>query len=266
MCNVNPRLKLWSRYLTAVILTVLLAGVSIVIYPEQKNFLYAEERPTVENVIKTTGQFVRSHKDLLKKSVESLKNLEQPTDQIAAWIEGVPLTVGELEFRKGLNKSLNPSFESHVVFNVLAEEKILLNEAIKRKVVPVSEEINEFLAKEKEEYKSNPNYRAAVDLLIKEWGLSEAEYWDDYEWYNAFRIIMIDKLYKAVIKEAEEAGLVPKSSGTSDADEMLEDQKAKESYWNHFKLELKRRANVQFNQNIPFLEEMKFDREKWYLS
>lgn len=270
MRNVNPRLKFWNKYFAAAVLTVLLAGMSIAIYPEQKN-LRAQEYSTTQDALKCTGKFIRSHKDLLHRAAQSLKNFDQPEDQIVAWIEGIPLTVGELEFRDGLRKSINPSSDSQVAFNILAEEKILLNEAVKRNVIPTSKEINEFLAKEKEEYGSNPDYRSDVDLLIKEWEISEAEYWEDYEWYNAFRIIMIDKLYEDVIKEAATAGLLPKednveNSDISSATAVQQKQKAKESYWNRFKLELKRRAKVRFNKDLPSLQELKLDPEKWYLS
>ncbi len=105
MHNINPRLKFWNKYFAAAVLTVLLAGMSIAIYPEQKN-LRAQEYSTTQDALQCTGKFIRSHKDLLHRAAQSLKNFEQPEDQIVAWIEGIPLTVGELEFRDGLRKSI----------------------------------------------------------------------------------------------------------------------------------------------------------------
>ncbi|AFV11962.1 hypothetical protein Tph_c17590 [Thermacetogenium phaeum DSM 12270] len=166
----------------------------------------------------------------------------------------MPLTVGELEFRKGLAASSGPVLEKRAV-NVLFEEKVLLNEALKRKMLHTPEEVDAYLAWEKKEYQTNPEYRAGVDLMIKEWRLSETEYWEEYEWYNAFRITMCDKLYKAVIKEAEEAGqlLKPDKSGVITP----EIREARESYWNRYTLELKRKANVLVDQDV--VKELKFD-------
>ncbi len=264
MLRVNPRCRPWFRCMAAIMMALILAGISLAVSPAQKsvfpgqeNAVYAEKpkNTRAEETIKASGQFVRSHKDLLKRAVQSLKNIEQPPDQIAAWIEAVPLTVGELEFRKGLAASAGPALEKRAV-DVLFEEKVLLNEALKRKILPTPEEVDAFLAWEKKEYQTNPEYRAVVNLILKEWGLSEAEYWEEYEWYNAFRITMCDKLYKAVIKEAEEAGqlLKPDSSGVITP----EVQEARESYWNRYTLELKKKADVLVNQGV--VKELKFDR------
>jgi len=264
MLRVNPGYRPWFRYMTAVMAALILAGISLAVSPVQKSGLPGQEKAvdaekpkitTAEEAIKASGQFVRSHKDLLKRAVQSLKNIEQPPDQIAAWIEAAPLTVSELEFRKGLAASAGPALEKRAV-NVLFEEKVLLNEALKRKILPTPEEVDALLAWEKKEYQINPEYRAGVDLIIKEWELSETEYWEEYEWYNAFRITMCDKLYKAVIEEAEEAGQLPKldSSGVI----APEIQKARDSYWNRYTLDLKKKADVLVNQGV--VKELKFDR------
>ena len=53
----------------AVLAVAVLAGLSIMITDkddEPHNALYAEDRPTIDEVMKSTGDYVRSHKSLQK--------------------------------------------------------------------------------------------------------------------------------------------------------------------------------------------------------
>lgn len=51
---------------------------------------------------------------------------------MVAQIGDVPLTISELEFRKGLYASVNPAKGTNDIFNELVENKIFINEAVQK--------------------------------------------------------------------------------------------------------------------------------------
>jgi hypothetical protein len=251
-----------------VLAVTVFVGLSIMITDknnEQNNVLYAEDHPSVDDIMKSTGDYVRNHKSSFEEAVESLKTVYHPDNLVAARIGDVSLTISELEFRKGLSDSVNPAKGTHqAVFNGLIEEKIILNEAVQKGLVPTTEEIKVFLDRESEESKTNPEYQEIVDKLIKSWGISEDEYWQKYEWYNAFRIIVIDKVYKDVISKAEETGKIPRIANNDSASEVLNKQDAHKSYWDQYKMKLKKEADIKVNNK--YAGEFNIDQDKWYLS
>jgi len=252
----------------AVLAVAVLAGLSIMITDkdnEPHNALYAEDRPTIDEVMKSTGDYVRSHKSLFAEATDSLKTLHHPGNLVAARIGDVSLSISELEFRKGLSASVNPAKETrHAVFNELIEEKIILNEAVRKGLVPTAEEIEVFLDRELEESKTDPEYRENIDKLINSWDISENEYWQKYEWYNVFRIIAIDKVYKDVLSKAEEAGEFSRILNSDNASEVMKKQDARKSYWERYRLQLKKKTEIKVNNE--FAHELKVDRDEWYLS
>ncbi|MDD2556561.1 MAG: hypothetical protein PHN17_09560 [Syntrophaceticus sp.] len=252
-----------------VLAVTVFVGLSIMITDkddnEQNNALYAEDHPTIDDVMKSTGDYVRNNKSLFEEATNSLKTVRHPDNLVAAQIGDVSLTISELEFRKGLSAAGNPAKGTlHTVFNELIEEKIILNEAVQKGLAPTTEEIEVFLARELEESKTNPEYRENIDKLIKSWSISEDEYWQKYEWYNAFRMITIDKVYKDVISEAEKTGKIPRIVSDDSASEVLKKQEAHESYWGQYTMKLKKEADIKVIDE--FANELNVERDKWYLS
>lgn len=251
------------------VLTVtVLVGLSIMIADqdnEQNNALYAEDQPTADDVMKSTGDYVRNNKSLFAEATASVKTVRHPDHLVAAQIGNVSLTISELEFRKGLAAASNPAKKTlHTVFNELIEEKIILNEAVQNELVPTTEEIEVFLARELEESKTNPEYRESIDKLIKSWDITEDEYWQKYEWYNAFRMITLDKVYKDVISKAEKTGEIPQIANNDSASEALKKQDAHNSYWNQYTMKLKKEADIKATNE--FANELNVDQDKWYLA
>ena len=258
------------RCIGVLVITVFLVGLSIVLTDkdnEQNNVHYAEDHPTVDDVLKSSGEYVRNHKNLFDDATKSLKTFNHPDHFVVAWIGEVPLTISELEFRKGLQASVNPAQgKLNAVFNELVEEKILINEAVHKGLLPTNAEIDEFLSIHKEKYKSDPEYRDGVNKLIQSWDISEDEYWQEYEWYNAFRIIVIEKVYKDMISGAKKAGKLSEIRTTDNDSEVMKKQETAKSCWEQYKMELKKKANVKVNNDFANQEEYKVDQDKWYLS
>jgi hypothetical protein len=114
------------------VLSIMITGVINDKDNEQNNALYAKDRPTLDDVFESTGEYVRNHKNLLKEATKSLKTFKYPDHLVVAQIGDVPLTISELEFRKGLYASVNPAKGTNDIFNELVENKIFINEAVQR--------------------------------------------------------------------------------------------------------------------------------------
>jgi len=246
------------------VLSIMITGVINDKDNEQNNALYAKDRPTLDDVFESTGEYVRNHKNLLKEATKSLKTFKYPDHLVVAQIGDVPLTISELEFRKGLYASVNPAKGTNDIFNELVENKIFINEAVQRGLLPTNAEIDEFLSIHKEKYKSDPEYRDGVDKLIQSWGISEDEYWQEYEWYNAYQIIVMDKVYKDVISEAENKSKLPIIRIGDNNSEVMKKQELQKSYWVQYTMKLKKQADVKVNNK--FVNELNFDPNKWYSS
>lgn len=254
-----------------VFIIIILAGLSIMITVVindkdngQNNVLYAKDCQTLDDVFKSTGEYVRNHKNLFKEATKSVTTFRYPDHLVVAQIGDVPLTISELEFRKGIYVSVNPAKGTNDIFNELVENKIFINEAVQKGLLPTNAEIDEFLSIHKEKYKSDLGYRDGVDKLIQSWGISEDEYWQEYEWYNAYQIIVIDKVYKDVISEAEHKSELPITGTSDNSSEVMKKQELQKSYWHQYTMELKKQADVKVNNN--FANELSLDPNKWYSS
>lgn len=72
------------------------------------------------------------------------------------------------------------------------------------------------------------------------WGISEDEYWQEYEWYNAYQIIVMDKVYKDVISEAENKSKLPIIGIGDNNSEVMKKQELQKSYWVQYTMKLKK--------------------------
>lgn len=86
-------------------------------------------------------------------------------------------------------------------------------------------------------------------MFCEKAGMSLDEYWDTYERYNAFRLVLFKKAYDHAISQA----ISNKQLIIDNVDE-VERIKLKEAYWNSFKKELKKQANIKISKNYDHLK------------
>ncbi len=88
-----------------------------------------------------------------------------------------------------------------------------------------------------------------INMFCEKASMSLDEYWDTYEKYNAFRMILLKKSFDHAISQA----ISNKQLIIDNIDE-IERAKLEKSYWNSFKKELKRQANIKINENYDYLK------------
>lgn len=199
-----------------------------------------QEQRTLDEVITAVGQFVKKEHQLF---LSGLDYKAQVTDEnIAFWVNGLPISNDELQLRLGLYVSSGTGPQAKDEVNkVIVREKVIKDEVIKLGLTPTDEEINNYISQEKELLKNDLEYKTGVEKIITEWGLTEDEYWNIYERYNVYRILMLDKLGKHVLKDFYSKDKIT-----------LEDQEQAKEKWNQF-LEDKT-AKAEIKENSKFMQ------------
>jgi hypothetical protein len=160
----------------------------------------AKEQKSLREVLENVGLFVRSKPQSLRDGLNLSKQV--PPEKVVAWVDDLPISYDELQFRLGLCKSsgLGPQ-TLNGVFKEIVEEKVIQKEAIKLGIAPTDEEITSYLDREKEMAKQDPAFRSGIEKIIASWNLTEDEYWNLYERYNITRLITLDKLSRHIQKD-----------------------------------------------------------------
>lgn len=216
---------------------VLIAFV-VIIYAYGIDSLIAKQQKTLDDVITSAGQFVRNERQLFLSGLDYKEELTE--DKVVIWVNGLPISNNELQMRFRLQKASGLGTQTiKEVKNELIREKVIKKEAEKLNLLPTDEEVNKFISKEKEIVKNNPEYEAAVKKLISDWGLTEDEYWNVYERYNIYRLVILDKLGRHII------------SDYYSKDKVFDDdtKKAKE-VWNKFVAEKIAKAEIKENEKF----------------
>jgi len=230
-----------KKILIIAVITIALIASGFWGIKEQKT--NALQRKTIEEFIQPVGTFIKENPDFLSQSIKSLKTKEIDPEKVIARVNGWPITIGELEFRKKMRECSGlGSPEASDIFNVLIEEKVVLDFALKNDILPTSEQVKSFIEREKKWYEdSNGQYKEQVDAFLKASNMTIDEYWSTYEWYNAFRLQLFDNCYKFVVKEGQKAGKLPEvENGVTP-----EIEKQFKNYWQNKKKELKAKASVR---------------------
>lgn len=132
--------------------------------------------------------------------------------------------------------------------HTLIDEKIIFDQATKRNLLPDEKEIESFINIQKEYY-NNPDleYKDFVDTICTNAGITLEAYWNKYEWYNAYRIIAINKVYQAEVAAAQDAGMLPVDESGKIT---FEEQELYTKYWNEIKLQYKADATIKTNEHF----------------
>ncbi|MGB9680458.1 MAG: SurA N-terminal domain-containing protein [Minisyncoccia bacterium] len=156
-----------------------------------------------DNIMKKVSSFFKSNKD----------KLEINKGEIIAEVNGIPIYKNEFELRKGLAVASGVQADNidDYILQKLIREKVQEYLASKYNIKVSEGEINEYIDKEKKEFNEYPEAKKKLDELIAESGMTEDEYWNTYERYNAKRILLFNKLYDFIIKEGIKSGELKKA-------------------------------------------------------
>lgn len=196
---------------------------------------------TKGEVLASIGKFIHENWDMLLETKKSLVSKNIDSEKVITAVNGWPITAAELEFRKGLRDSMaesNPSIQTSTyneVFNDLVEEKLILSFAEKNGVLPTEKQIQQLIQMEKEMYnEKNAENNEILDIIVESGERTMDEYWDTYEWYNAFRLLAFENCHEMVETIGREKGEIP--------------QKTAEDYWETVLLEYKQKADITIKE------------------
>lgn len=224
-----------------VISLVLVTSVVLVGIWSVANRSVAQQQKNLDQVMAGIGQFVRSHHEVFANGLKMPSDV--PSEKAVAWINGLPISYEELQLRWELDRQAGlGSQKPEDTLKKLVREKAIMKEAISLGLMATEKEVEEYILKEKETAKQDPEFRALIGKIITAWGITEEEYWNVYERYNATRLLTLDKLSRHVLKDFYGREMV-----TPD-DEM----RAKE-HWDKYVEELLSRADVKLNPQLNSL-------------
>ncbi|MBC2721203.1 hypothetical protein [Desulfosporosinus sp.] len=188
---------------------------------------------------KTTAEYINLAKEFMQNNPEPLNSVENKPvnyEDIVANIDLLPISIGEIEFRKGLSRIAGfKEVDDKTVFNTLVEEKIIISYAIKNNVFPAKRELNNFMESERSIQESNEEATKIINFVCSEMNISVEDYWTKYEPYNAFRLVTFKKAYDHAIKTGKENGEVNASGEYQE-------------YWNKLKKEIKENTSSKVNK------------------
>lgn len=217
------------------------------------------------SVLISAGKFIGDNSDFLSESIYLLRNLDKQVNNVVAVIDDVILSDSEYQFRKGFYEATGlKSSDDNTVFNTLVEEKMLLSYASKNNLLPSESEVTTFIEQEKIFYNEDAVTKRAIDTLCSAANISIDEYWNTYEYYNAYRCVAFKKIFDEVISQGvkENKVRVLKINDKSIYNpEIVEEQYA---YYNQFKKDLKAKVNIKVKE--PYSSRsLTMDSSKLYL-
>ncbi len=160
-----------------------------------------------DEAIYSSGEFIKQNPHLLLQSVQSVEDFYNVSGDTLARANGLPISIEEFEFRQGLKKVNGDKYQDdQSVFNILIEEKIALNYAIQNNILPTSTELEKFISYERNPDNTGDEYKNMVEAFCKQAEMTEDEYYNTYEKYNAFRVLLLKNVYNYAIKEGQKNG------------------------------------------------------------
>ncbi|OPX86643.1 MAG: hypothetical protein A4E52_01497 [Pelotomaculum sp. PtaB.Bin013] len=181
-----------------------------------------QKHRTLDEVINATGQFVQKEHQLFLSGLDYTAQVNDK--KVAFWVNGLPVSNEELQFRFGLYVSSGTGPQTiDEAKKVFIREKVIQKEVIELGLLPTDKEIDDYIYQEKEMFKNEPEYKAIVEKTIEAWGLTGDEYWNIYERYNVYRILTADKLSKHLLKDFYSKDIIT-----------FEDEKQAKEKWDKF--------------------------------
>lgn len=211
---------------------------------------YADEQKDANKLAVLAGEYINKHTDLLNKAVKALDNQPFQVNDIVADVDLLQISVGEVEFRKGMRQAEGSSrANDQSVINSLIEEKLVMSYAIENGVLPSEKEVYDFIQTEKDNYNQSEECKKLIDEFCATANMSLDEYWNTYEYYNAFRIVA----FKNAFNKAIEIGIKNGDLKALDSNMIVEENQnvnqEYSKYWNDLKLDLKSDKKITINKN-----------------
>ncbi|HEX2924764.1 MAG TPA: hypothetical protein VHP38_00650 [Ruminiclostridium sp.] len=176
------------------------------------------------------------------------KHLANQDNTVAFTINGLEVTVDQINKRKELEQSLgNLIITDSENVKAVAEKMLLLDEAKKQGIEISDEEARKASLEEKASiYSGNTGEEnlEAFSAYREALGISEEEYWNDFHAKEMKEYLTISALPEKVAKDAESHGKIKaQSSKTEDL------MKAKKKYFEDYKENLYNSAKIEFNDS-----------------
>jgi hypothetical protein len=199
--------------------------------------------------MRSAARYIANNPEQLAHSVQAAEDFYNVTGDAIAWVNDIPISKGEFAFRKGLQEIFGAPDVEQFIFNILIEEKIVLDYAIKNEIVPTDEQLKEHINYERDPNHTDEKYREIIKAFCEEAGMTEDEYYDSYEKYNAFRLLLNQNAYDYAVEEGRENG---KLILDQNDDFTLQHDKIRK-YWYDTKKMLKENACIKVNDNYKNL-------------
>ncbi|HVJ50662.1 hypothetical protein [Desulfitobacterium sp.] len=226
-------------------------------------YSYADQKKYVEDYTKIAGNYVKNNPELLSKSIGAIENKAINNDDVVTNVGSLPISISEIKFRQGLRQVTGIGDSStKSIFNTLVEEKLIFNYAIKNNLLPTQNEINNFIELEKSVYSKEEKAKKAIDAFCLASGMSLDDYWNSYEYYNAFRAVTFKKAYDNAIEVGIKKGeLKSLENGNPKNPEI---SKEHENYWMNIKKDMKNKTSLTINKQ-HLNNDFTLDNSKLYL-
>ncbi|GAB6173677.1 MAG: hypothetical protein ACYDG2_23655 [Ruminiclostridium sp.] len=223
------------------------------------HYSYADQK-----YIELAGNYIKTNSELLSKSINSVENKLVNNEDVVTNVNLLPITIQEIEFRKGLRQVAGDvDVSDKAVFNTLVEEKLIISYAIKNNILPSKDEIDDFIESERVLYETVATTKKLVDDFCAAANISIEDYWKTYEYYNAYRIVTFKKAYDYAIEAGIKKGELKVLKNTNNQiDRQIVNEH--EDYWKKIKKEAKDKTSLEINkqyQNRGFI----IDKSKLYL-
>jgi hypothetical protein len=230
-------------------LGIVFAVVLVGMFGIYNQYSYADDKKTVREYVKLTGEYIKNNPELLSKSLDVLDSKSFNESEVVTTVDLLPITIGEIEFRKGLRDTFgSDKADDKSIFNTLVEEKIILSYAIRNNVLPSKSEIDEFINSEKSTYEQDADCKELVDNFCSAANMTIDEYWKTYEYYNAFRLVALKNSFNKAVEIGVNKGLI---KDFEENNKQLDSQIYKEhtDYWDNIKKELKGNITIKSKEN-----------------
>lgn len=205
---------------------------------------YGAEIKKVEAYTKLAGEYIKKNPKLLSKSIDAVEKNSINNEEVVTMVDLLPITTAEIEFRKGLRQIAGiGATDNKSLFNTLVEEKLIINYAIKNNVLPTRSEINNFIESEKLLYQQDEDFKKATDAFVLGAEMSMEDYWNTYEYYNAFRIVTFKKASDYAVDTGIKRGELKALEKGKPA--VLKEY---EDYWKKIKKDIKSKTSLQINK------------------
>lgn len=204
-----------------------------------------------EQISSQIGQFLNENPFIMSSSESNITNYILPSqdsnDVVVAEVNGWPITMGEIAYRKGMNEAFGVMADANYIFNYLIEEKIKISQAQAYGVLPTMEDVYNSINNRKQMINEDDTKKTINDF-IKQIQISEDDYWNVYEVYNQFRVMTFSNLWQAILQEGRSNGLIAPQDATQEDIEKYQYSNTNEYYFDKL-LEFKNKSTINMMKN-----------------